>query len=69
MNSFREGGGKAKLIQRGAHPPKKQYFFFRGGAFDEAWTLYKLPVLASICKNKNSTTTNFIQQMVTAFAS
>ena len=68
MISFREGGGKAKLIRRGAHPPKT-VFFFKGGAFDEAWTLYRLPGLASICKNKNSTTTNFIQQMVTAFAS
>ena len=30
MNSFREGGGKAKLIRRGAHPPKQYYFLGEG---------------------------------------
>ncbi len=31
MNSFREGGGKAKLIRRGAHPPKNSIFFLGEG--------------------------------------
>ena len=31
MISFREGGGKAKLIRRGAHPPKTVYIFLGEG--------------------------------------